>query len=156
MKPLHPSIRTVWRISLGIFWGLVMIAVAILDVFQVLGGDGGWLPTGVRTLIAVVIGTTIIVVIPSLRYRFWRYELRDDELFLRRGIWNRVYTVVPLRRIQHLDVSQNVLEREFSLGKLIVHTAGTQSNNVVVPGLEMEEAEHLRDTLKHYILENTV
>ena len=156
MKPLHPSIRTVWRISLGVFWGLIIVAVAVLDVFQFLGNGDGWLPTGLRTLAAIIIGTAVVVAVPSLRYRFWRYELREDELFLRRGIWNRVYTVVPLRRIQHLDVSQNVLEREFSLGKLIVHTAGTQSSNVVVPGLEMDEAEHLRDTLKHYIHENTV
>jgi membrane protein YdbS with pleckstrin-like domain len=67
-----------------------------------------------------------------------------------------VRTVVPLRRIQHLDVSQDIIEREFDLGKLIVHTAGTRSSDVVLPGLDFEEAERLRDELKNFILEDTI
>lgn len=98
----------------------------------------------------------MVVVLPLLRYRFWRYGLRTEELYLERGILNRVRTIVPLRRIQHLDVSQDVLEREFDLGKLIVHTAGSRSSEVVLPGLNYEEAQALRDTLKNYILEDAV
>jgi len=63
---------------------------------------------------------------------------------------------VPLRRIQHLDVSQDVLEREFDLGKLIVHTAGTRSADVVVPGLAYAEAEQFRDDLRNYITEDAL
>jgi uncharacterized protein len=67
-----------------------------------------------------------------------------------------VRPVVPLRRIQHIDVSQNLIEREFELGKLIVHTAGTRGNTVIVPGLRIDEAERLRDRIKHYVLEDTL
>jgi uncharacterized protein len=63
---------------------------------------------------------------------------------------------VPLRRIQHLDVSQDILEREFGLGKLIVHTAGLRSSDVVLPGLQHEVAERLREEMKHYILEDAL
>lgn len=98
----------------------------------------------------------LCVVFPRLWYRFWRYSLRGEELYLVRGIFNRVSTVVPLRRIQHLDVSQDIIEREFDLGKLIVHTAGTKSSDVVLPGLAFAEAERLRDELKHFILEDTL
>lgn len=156
MKPLHPSIRTVWRIKLGIVWGLITLAVGIYEIMQFLSDASSSIPIGSRTLAATAVAVAIVILIPSLRYRFWRYELRDDELYLQRGILNRVYTIVPLRRIQHLDVSQDVLEREFELGKLIVHTAGSRSSDVVVPGLLIGEAEHLRDTLKYYILEDAL
>ncbi len=156
MNPLHPSIRTVWRIKLGLLWALVTAGFFIFELFQFLGDGDGWLPTGVRTLAVLLVTIAIVVIVPALRYRFWRYELRDDELFLQRGILNRVRTVVPLRRIQHLDVSQDILEKEFDLGKLIVHTAGSRSSDVVLPGLNIEEAEGLRDRLKHFILEDAL
>lgn len=156
MKPLHPSVRTVWRISLGLTWGLITTGVAIFEIFRFLG-DGSWfLPTGVTTLLLFVFTVVSVTIVPSLRYRFWRYELMADELHLQRGILNRIRTIVPLRRIQHLDVSQNVLEKEFDLGKLIVHTAGSRSSDVVLPGLHIEEAEGLRDRLKDFILEDAL
>lgn len=156
MKPLHPSIRTVWRVKLAIVWGLITLGLGVYEILQFFSDAPGSIPTGTRTMAALIVAVTIVVIIPSLRYRFWRYELREDELYLQRGILNRVNTIVPLRRIQHLDVSQDVLEREFELGKLIVHTAGSRSSDVVVPGLHISEAEHLRDTLKFYILEDTL
>jgi uncharacterized protein len=155
MNPLNPAVQTVWRIKLGIFWGLLTIVAAVYETFQLLGGNSFLFP-GFRPLLALVAAILIVSLLPSLRYRFWRYALMDEELIVQRGIFNRVRTTVPLRRIQHLDVSQDVLEREFDLGKLIVHTAGSRSSDVVVPGLQMSTAERLRDELKHFILEDAV
>ena len=73
-----------------------------------------------------------------------------------RGIINRVTTIVPLRRVQHLDVSQDIIEKEYALGKLIVHTAGTRSSEVILPGLLYHEAERLRDRIKLYITDEPV
>jgi len=111
---------------------------------------------GTYTGTVLTVGALITIGIPLLRYKYWRFTLMDEELFLERGIFNRVRTVVPLRRIQHLDVSQDVLEREFDLGKLIVHTAGTRSADVVVPGLAYAEAEQFRDDLRNYITEDAL
>ncbi len=125
------------------------------DLASAISG-GGFLPPGVISILALLLSAGICVGIPRLRYRFWRYALRSEELFLERGIFNRVRTVVPLRRIQHLDVSQDLIEREFEVGKLIVHTAGTRSSDVTLPGLNIAEANRLRDEVKHYILEDAV
>ncbi len=156
LRPLEPAVRTVWRIKLGLFWTAAFVAAAVYDLVSFLGRDDGWLPDGVLSIGVLILGTLAVIFLPSLRYRFWRYRLRSEELYLERGIINRVRTIVPLRRIQHLDVSQDILEREFDLGKLIVHTAGSRSSEVVLPGLDYEEAQSLRDTLKHYILEDAV
>ena len=155
MCPLDPAIKTVWMIKLALGWGLLFFAILSYEVFQLFDQDRG-LPFGVMTGLVLLIGGTLTLVLPRLRYRFWRFDLRSEELYLERGIWNRVQTIVPLRRIQHLDVSQDVLERNFELGRLIVHTAGTRSSDVVLPGLRYEEAERLRDEVKHYITEDAV
>ena len=155
LRPLDPHIRIVWRIKLGLFWFGVVAAAATYDVISLFSSDR-LLPPGLLSGVAVLAAVAVVVVQPRLRYRYWRFDLRPEELYLERGILNRVRTIVPLRRIQHLDVSQDILEREFGLGKLIVHTAGARSSEVVLPGLQYEEAEALRDQLKNYILEDAV
>lgn len=155
LQHLHPSARKVWTIKILLFGAVLIFGALIYDAASLFAGEST-LPTGVATFTSVLLSALVGLVVPRLWYRFWRYSLRGEELFLRRGIINRVSTVVPLRRIQHLDVSQDIIEREFDLGKLIVHTAGTRSSDVVLPGLAFEEAERLRDELKNYILEDTI
>lgn len=155
LRPLEPAIRWVWRIKAATLWFLLFAGVVAYEITSLLGDDG-ILPFGALMIAVFVVGLTYVVVQPALRYKFWRFDLRSDELFLERGIFTRVRTIVPLRRIQHIDVSQDVLEREFDLGKLIVHTAGARSSEVELPGLRYGEAQQLRETLKQYIHEDAV
>jgi membrane protein YdbS with pleckstrin-like domain len=155
LRPLEPAVRLVWRIKAGLSWAFVFVGTAVAEMMSLLNASA-FLPFGLPMAAVVLVGTSWIIIVPALRYRFWRFDLRPEELYLERGIFNRVRTIVPLRRIQHLDVSQDVLEREFDLGKLIVHTAGARSSEIVLPGLNYDEAQHLRDTLKSYILEDVV
>jgi len=94
--------------------------------------------------------------LPRLRYRYWRYALGPEELILERGVLVRVRTIVPLRRVQHLDIAQDLIEREFGLARIVLHTAGTRHSAVVLPGLRQEQAEALRDAIKRYPLEETL
>lgn len=156
MHPLAPAIRTVWTIQYAVGTTLLVLASAAFEITRLFGEAERAIPPGVVTLGLFALGLALTLGVPRLRYRFWRYELSEEELYVEHGIWNRVRTIVPLRRIQHLDVTQNILEREHELGKLIVHTAGSQSSDVVVPGLPMEEAERLRDVMQRYILDDAV
>ncbi len=153
MNRLDPRIVSVWMLTSGL-WTTGMVLLALLyDGFHFIGGRGGFLPTGVLTLVALLAGAVLTLILPRLRYRYWRYEIRPEEMVLERGVFNRVCTLVPLRRVQHLDVSQNLIEREFDLGKLVVHTAGSVSGQVVLPGLPFDEAGRIRDDLRTAILE---
>jgi membrane protein YdbS with pleckstrin-like domain len=148
-RALEPEVVTVWRISAGLWWTVPILAAIAFDVVYLFRDAP--LPPGVLTLSALVLATLYITLVPRLRYRFWRWQVVGDALHVERGIVNRVRTLVPLRRVQHLDVSQNLLEREHELGKLIVHTAGTQNHTVTLPGLRHDEAVALRDRLKAYL-----
>ena len=155
MLPLAPAIKTVWRLKIALFWIAIFIISLVVDLAGLAKADRV-IPFGIMTTVVLLLGSTCTAALPTLRYRFWRYELRAEELALTRGIWNRVHTIVPLRRIQHLDVSQDVIEKNFELGRLIVHTAGTMGSAVVVPGLDFDEAERLRSEVKHFINEYAV
>lgn len=156
MRKLDPAIKKIWTVKYGLYTAAAVLAAAVYELPALFTGGDRALPTGALTLGLLTVGLAATLLVPRLRYRFWAFALDTDELLLERGVWKRVYTVVPLRRIQHLDVSRNLLEREFDLGRLIVYTAGTQGNRVVLPGLRYDEAERLRDTLKHYILDDAL
>jgi membrane protein YdbS with pleckstrin-like domain len=153
MRPLDPAIKTVWRIKHGALWALLAGGAFAYELARLFDPDR-LLPFGVLSGVAVLLGLLFTLIVPRLRYRFWQFDLQPEELYLERGVLNRVRTIVPLRRIQHLDVSQDLLERSFDLGKLIVHTAGTRNTDVMLPGLRIEEAERLRDEVRRYIAED--
>lgn len=93
---------------------------------------------------------------PGRRYRSWSYAVGQDELHLRHGLWTRVRTIVPFGRVQHLDVAQGPIERQFGVGRLILHTAGTRNSAVTLPGLAIEEAGRIRDLIRSQIRQDLV
>ena len=82
-------------------------------------------------------------------HTYWRLD--PEGLALRRGrMWLRE-TRVPITRVQHLDLKRGPLQRRRSLATLVVHTAGTRNSSVVVPNIDAEDAQFLRDRLGRQI-----
>lgn len=79
------------------------------------------------------------------RRTFWRLDAQ--ALGVRRGhLWHSE-SRVPVSRVQHLDLRRGPLQRTAGLATLVVHTAGTRMNTVAITGLELADAERLRDRL---------
>ena len=150
---LDASIQNIWRIKGAGLTFLLFLPAFFYDLTH-LFDSGSWLPFGLLSGVVLVLGLVYVLVWPRLRYRAWGFALRPEELYAEHGVLNRVRTVVPLRRIQHVDVSQDLIEREYALGRLVVHTAGSRSSDVVIPGLPLGEAERIRDEIKRFILED--
>ena len=153
VRSLDASVRTIWTIKLAGLTVLLFLPVLFYDLTHLFSPDA-WLPFGVLSGTMLGLGLLYCVAWPRLRYRSWGFALRPEELYKEHGVLNHVRTVVPLRRIQHVDVSQDLVEREFALGRLVVHTAGSRSSDVVIPGLPLSEAERIRDEIKRFILED--
>jgi membrane protein YdbS with pleckstrin-like domain len=111
------------------------------------------LPGGLLLGAALLILLYLALLAPPRRYRAWGYGMDCEELQVRRGVWTRVHTVVPLDHVQHIDVSQGPLERVFGICSLVLHTAGTLHSQIVLPGLTRPTAERIRDEIRGRILE---
>ena len=137
---LHPRVRIVWVLR-----ALLVAAVLSTPV----GGAAylGYLPTWAPfvvggTLLALGAGHAV------MRYRRWRYEIREDALYLDRGVITQVRTTVPLVRIQHVDSRRGPVERAAGLASCVVYTAGSRGADVRIPGLTPVGASDLREELK--------
>jgi uncharacterized protein len=137
MKPLDPRARSMWWTAGA---ALCLVATALALVVAVVGEVPLWFPALVGVLAAA-----LAVVIPPLRYRRWRYEIRERDLFLSHGALFQVLTLIPFDRIQFVETHQGPLDRLFGLTKVVVYTAAGRAGQI--PGLESSEAEALREEL---------
>jgi hypothetical protein len=126
-------------ITTGFFFMLVLVGVLVATfVF-----DLRW--TLIPAVIVLVILALVLIVTPR-QARSVGYQLRRDDLVFRRGIlWQRM-VAVPYGRMQLVDITHGPLDRGFGIAQLKVVTAAA-ATGVVLPGLRQEAAEQLRDTL---------
>lgn len=149
MKPmpanqLDPRVKAVWRINDAIWITLIGLAVGLCVIMPISFG----LPEMRGALLAVFGACMLVVyivwlaVLPPIRYARWRYEVSEDYLDIAKGIvWRKRYTI-PFIRVQNTDTRQGPILRAFKLQSVTVSTAAKEH---VIPGLEFETAEQLRD-----------
>ncbi len=126
-----------WRVELGLWGaGAFIVSVVLAPMADDIGLPGWLPPAGVGLLAGVA-----VTFIPRLRWRRWRYEVRDDEIDLRAGLWTIRRTLVPIRRVQHVDTEIGLLEKAFDLASVTFHTAAGATE---IPALEQGEAELIR------------
>lgn len=137
-----------------LIWGLRVVVLAL-----VLGGIGTAVARVTERLPlvagAVLAGLVLLLGLPwvHLRYRVWTYELREDALYLERGVVTHVKTIVPFVRIQHVDTQRGPFERALGLSTLVVYTAGSRGADVSIPGLTPDEARDLQRRVKELAIE---
>jgi len=141
MEVLNPRVRLAWSVGAVTSAAILGVLAALIDRFAL--GEGLWVALAVAG-VALALG----VVFAVLRYRIWRFEVREDDLYLERGVLTRVNTVVPFVRVQHVDSARGPIERLFGLANVVVYTAGSRGADVTVPGLTRTGADDLRERLK--------
>ena len=153
MIPLERGQLWVMRIH-ALAVGALALAAGLLG--EAIVRDNVDLPPGIVTIPLLVLLLYPVLVAPGRRYRAWGYAMDADELRIARGVWTRIETIVPLARVQHVDVSQGPIERTFGVCRLVLHTAGTMHSRVVLPGLARATAEALRDEVRGRIVQDAL
>jgi membrane protein YdbS with pleckstrin-like domain len=97
---------------------------------------------------------TFALLIP-LYYRSIRYELRDDEIVVLKGVITRSVKVVPYRTVTNLVLDRGPVDRLLGLGTLKVETAGFSGqarSEAILAGLRDYDAVQalVREELRRY------
>jgi membrane protein YdbS with pleckstrin-like domain len=153
MRPLHPDQVKLLRLRFAIFALALLAAAAAADLTFL---RETVLPYGIVTAAGLAAGVAAVLVMPKRRYRAWAWRMDEDELRIASGVMIRSDTIVPYGRVQHIDVLRGPIQRGFGLASLVLHTAGTRSAAVLLPGLDADEAERIRDHIRGKIREDLV
>ena len=97
-------------------------------------------------VLVAVHGIVAVAVRPRLRYRVHRWEVTADAVYTLTGWLTRTWTLVPISRIQTVDVTRGVLQQVFGLASVAVLTASSQGT-VRVPHLEAGIARQVAEDL---------
>ncbi len=95
-------------------------------------------------LVVLALIVLLVGIMPGLRWRRWRYEIRPEEVDLQRGVYWVSRTLVPLARIQHVDTKQGPLQRRFGLSTVVFYTAAGPNQ---IPELSTPIAADVRDRI---------
>ena len=156
MERLTPRVRGVWLalaiVRAAIFGGIIVgatIAIPRTDLWT--DAPAALVPAAVAIALALAV---LRIGVAWLRYGVWRFDLRDDDLYIERGVFTRTKTVVPYVRVQHVDSRRSPLERTVGLATVVVYTAGSRSSDVAIPGLTPARAEELQESLRRLAIES--
>ncbi len=137
------------RIAGWIVW-LVLTGIGV--VAWLIAYASSLVPLGLGILLGVIIVLSVCLAWLAHVFPRWQYEaagwlLTDKGLTVRSGVFWRKAITIPRSRVQHADVHQGPLMRNFEVANLIIHTAGTENASVELSGLNRAVAERLRDAL---------
>jgi uncharacterized protein len=125
-----------WAVPVGIGCVVGGGALAGSDAPAVLA----WLAWALAVGVVAVGGLAL----PLVRWRSWRYEVRDEEIDLLRGAVVVRRSLIPMTRVQHVDTQRTPLSDLFELRSVTVHTAAGSHS---VPALRPGDAAAIRDRI---------
>ncbi|MFC9245303.1 PH domain-containing protein [Streptomyces sp. NPDC057136] len=146
---LRPPRNTLDRRAVG-WWRaqwLLLTAVPVL-VLGVLGAFIGparfWLLTAAAVL--AVTGLVCAVLFPLWWFRTHRWEVTDEAVYVRTGVFRQEWRIAPMSRIQTVDTVRGPLEQLWKLATVTVTTASAKGA-VRIEGLDHEVAAELAGRL---------
>ncbi len=115
---------------------LFMIITLIAVLVLIAGALLGWLISldeGVRegrtvSFVIFLVDAAfwlVAVILIGPYYRSLKYEIQDDEVIVRAGIWTKSVKHVPYRTVTNIKINRGILDRfVFNIGTLNIQTAG--------------------------------
>src|SRR5690625_2231870 len=132
-----------WRITASLYiigyFLLVLVSLIMTYIFEI-----SFLYSIIALLIVVILAIVFVYLIPRLRYRRWRYEIFEQEIYIQRGILIMTRTIIPMIRVQHVDTEQGPILKRFALATVSISTAATTHH---IPALKEKDASALRDRI---------
>src|SRR4051812_21251594 len=92
-RTLSPLARWVWRLQQAAIFGTLTVVGAIVAGWVSDASPWAWLVPAVALVLAVL-------VVPPLRWRRWRWDVRDDGIDIRHGTFTIRQTLIPWVRVQ--------------------------------------------------------
>lgn len=132
-----------WRVSGAAAAALVLLMMGALSALA-WRLDAPWWLIAIPVALAVANAVVAVWIVPTVRWRQWRYAVSERDVDLKRGIVIITRTLVPMARVQHVDTTQGPIMRHYGLATVIIATAaGAQE----IPALSLDVAEELRDRI---------
>lgn len=135
------------------YWKIILIQVVIVFLL-IAGAYTVVINNAVEVMpfkleIALTILTLFVVVVFFSRIGFNKkgFAFRQHDVLFRHGVIATNTLVIPYNRIQHVALHEGIISRFYKLAKIEIFTAGGNSSDIEIPGIEKEQAENIKQLL---------
>ena len=141
---LEDKYKLINQISSAILLVLALIGFFLIEYFS---SDNIPIKVliGVPFIFVVLFVLKLVLVI--LGFPKKGYLLREQDVSYRSGLLIYKLTTIPFNRIQHVEVSQNMVEKSFGLSSVKVFTAGGSVSDLSIPGILPDKAHQIESFL---------
>jgi putative membrane protein len=130
-------------VNAAFWWRGAILASLILAGIAL--GNGMFVHQGFFAIILLALPVAWFL---FLNWRHHQYALTDRQLFVRSGWWWRRLTILPLRKIQTVDVSQSPLDHPLDLATVMIGIAGgSGARPLMIKDIGFAQAMDLRAVL---------
>lgn len=140
-QPINPSAKKLWMIH-GTILTAILLAISIF-IFIVIYHQI-WI-----FLIVAGIGILSVFVFPIIEYKQWRFAITQECVDIIHGLFWVTRSVIPVNRVQHISISQGVIQKKFNLTNVDIYTA---SGKHTIEGILREQAEEIAAHLNRIVL----
>ncbi|WP_231427397.1 PH domain-containing protein [Pedobacter sp. Leaf250] len=135
------------------YWKIICINLII--TFLLIGVSAGLLiffnekiqPHAILISITYITIAIFSILLFYVSFKKRGYAIRTKDVIYKSGIIAESTTIVPLNRIQHIELNEGFFSRMFKLGSLQIFTAGGQTGHIHIAGIPIDEAKSIRDLL---------
>mgnify|MGYP001212017858 CR=1 FL=1 len=145
-QPKHriaPEVIPAWRIHASLYMGAYFILLIVLTVLAYVF-EFSYIYSILFLVLGLICTYIFVYLLPLLRYRRWRYEIFDQEIYIQHGVLIMKRTIIPMLRVQHVDTEQGPILKRYNLATVSISTAATTH---FIPALKEEDASALRDRI---------
>lgn len=152
---VEKRVMIAWRISRFIS---TLILIGLIVFIKTIVVDTGAMeevtfmePELFETILTVIAWGCIIysvlgfIFYPWIEYCQWGYQITEDKVMIRKGIFFLKTSMIPIVRIQHISMSQGPIFRALGLHKIEISVA---TSNFEIIGIKKETAEKIVESLK--------
>jgi membrane protein YdbS with pleckstrin-like domain len=152
-RTINPSRRYLAKLRLILTIIALLLLALVIPLLWLITDDANASSDDSLILYGGTLAINLLWYIPGMLltgpyYRSLNYEIQEDEVIVRAGIWTHSVKHVPYRTVTNLTIKRGILDRWlFGLGSLHIQTAGMSGT----PGAE-EVLEGLSDVQEVYAL----
>ena len=152
MKRISPYSRKMWAIDGLTITGIFLIIAVALNIFLEFNALWKYILTCSIYGLALIILINSLVM-PKYKYEKFRYDMDDDKIILKYGVFTEKNVIIPMSRVQYVDTEQGIILKKYKLINLTVHTAGGE---YAIPYLESEVGSNLQLSIAKIVQEKNI
>lgn len=142
-EKIDPNAKKLWIIN-GIISSIVIMIIACLIYHFAKQYVSYW-----PLVIGGVLSVFLTFIDPFIEYKQWSYRITEEKVEYNHGIYYKKKSIIPISRIQHLDISQGPIQKIFKLSTVKIYTAGLEHE---IEAISMDKAEEIVENLNKLIL----